>query len=330
VMYRPYNQLTFGRYEYMELYNNGSTAVDLSGAYLTDSSDYAAVCQHLQPHDHEGIFLIPGGTVVQPGAFLTFWHASVTGVTDGPGNINYTEMQDFGNLVLNDNGDQVTVLRCSGITPVIIDSLDYGALGIGEASPNVSIERIDPNGPTQSASNWGFTLVPPGTNNPFGYSPGGTPGAVNSLTSATCDVNISGYELSSSFESALASANANDGDGYSLAVDAYSFPCTTGVAATLDDAVTAVFGLQDFSYWPWADGGVQSVSVMTGELAPYYDSLVAPLAAELGASGETPLIHEYYATYYVAPGAMAWRHGYIVLFPTSHKIAVLQKEVQET
>jgi len=177
VMYRPYNQLTFGRFEYTEVTNTGATDVDLGGAFFTDSQDFASICAGFEPHDHEGVFAIPSGTIVPAGGYLTFTHGGIT----GPNTVNYTDQVFFSNIVLNDGGDQVSLIRCDGATPVVIDSFDYATLGLGETPANVSLERIDPDGATQDASNWAFTLVPPGANTGE-YVPGGTPGAKNSVT----------------------------------------------------------------------------------------------------------------------------------------------------
>jgi hypothetical protein len=325
VMYRPHSQLTIGRYEFTELYNNGSTTVDLGGALFTDSQDFTSICANTAPSDHEGVYRIPAGTSVAPGAYFTLWHASLSGITDQPGNLNYNSFVFFGDLVLNDHGDQVTVLRCTGTTPVILDSLNYATLGLGEAAENVSIERIDPDGPTQSAANWGFTTVAPGQADPLGnYVAGGTPGRANSLSPQSCPVAIVDLALSPSFASQLASANAGDCDGCSLTVDAYQFACPAGTP-TLDDAVAAVFGIREFADWPWVEDGVPTVTGMTAELQPYYQQLVAPLAASLGASGEVVQIHEFTGSRLVAPGAHEWRWAYIVLFPQSHHIAVVEK-----
>jgi hypothetical protein len=103
-------------------------------------------------------------------------------VTDPPGNVVSSNMSYVANLVLNDTGDQVTLLACDAGSPSVIDTLDYGVLGLTPALSNASIERIDPLAPTQDASNWGFTLADRG--GPIlggGYTPGGTPGAVNTI-----------------------------------------------------------------------------------------------------------------------------------------------------
>lgn len=181
VMYRPYNQSTWGRHEFVELYNAGDTAVDLSGALLTDFMNADAACLPNLPMG-EGVYEIPNGTVIEAGAFLVLWRNHIPGVTDVPGNLVYDHFVNFGSIVLNDGGDEVTLMRCSGETAVIIDRLDYRALGLGDGLYNFSIERINPNGPTQDVYNWEFSAAPPGYPDPNGgYTRGGTPGGPSSF-----------------------------------------------------------------------------------------------------------------------------------------------------
>ena len=182
VMYRPWNESTYGRYEFVEVYNYGADAVDLGGYMLTDSQDLARVCHFQHPLDHEGVFEIPAGTVIEPGEYLTFWHTHIPGVTDQPGNIVYDSFLYFGNLVLADGGDQVTLFTCDpAADPVIVDSFDYSLLTLSSLH-NRSLERISPFEPTQDAANWGYTTAPTG-GQPYGgaYMPGGTPGAPNTI-----------------------------------------------------------------------------------------------------------------------------------------------------
>lgn len=184
VMYRPWNEATFGRYEFVELYNHGDASVDLSGYMLTDSQDLGRICRYQHPLDHEGVFEIPGGTVIGPGAYLTLWHTHLPGVTDQPGNVVYDSFLYLGNLVLANGGDQVTLFTCTTsapVVPVVLDSLDYAQLPLANVY-NRSLERISPLAPTQDASNWGYTTAPAGGQPSGGaYQPGGTPGALNTI-----------------------------------------------------------------------------------------------------------------------------------------------------
>lgn len=181
VMYRPWNQSTTGRYEFIEVYNAGDTGFDLGGYMLTDSQDLTRICYFQHPLDYEGVFEIPADTVVAPGEYLTFWHTVIPGVTDQPGNIVYSSFLYFGNLVLADGGDQVTVFTCDAGTPVILDAFNYSGFPFQSFS-NRSLERISPFAPTQDMGNWGYTTAP-SAGQPYGgaFTPGGTPGTVNTL-----------------------------------------------------------------------------------------------------------------------------------------------------
>ncbi|MDI1448124.1 lamin tail domain-containing protein [Polyangium sp. 6x1] len=182
VMYRPWNQGTAGKYEFIELYNHGAQPVALGGLYLTDSQDLASICAGQAPVDNEGVFAIPSDVSIPAGGYLTFWHTAIAGVTDQPGNVVYSSFMYRGNLVLNDDGDQVTVFGCNGTSPVVLTSLDYDALGLAQTARNVSLERKDPLGGAQSASNWGVSQAPAGGQMPGGgYTPGGTPGTKNKI-----------------------------------------------------------------------------------------------------------------------------------------------------
>jgi hypothetical protein len=183
VMFRPWNQSTYVRYEFVEVYNAGEEAFDLGGVMLSDSQSLDRVCHFQYPLDNEGVFEIPLGTVIQPGEYLTFWHTHIPGVTDQPGNIVYDNFLYFGNLVLADGGDQVTLFTCDAGVPVIIDAFDYSAL-VPINFSNRSLERISPFAPTQDTTNWGYTTAPSG-GSPFGgaYATGGTPGMENTIAS---------------------------------------------------------------------------------------------------------------------------------------------------
>jgi hypothetical protein len=183
VMYRPWNQGTVGKYEFIEFYNHGAQDVQLGGLLLTDSQDLANICAGLGPSDNEGVFAIPAGVSIQAGGYLTFWHTAIPGVTDQPGNVVYASFLYLGNLVLNDEGDQITLLGCNGTTPAVLASFDYSASGFSQTARNVSLERVAATGASQDPSNWGFTQTPSG--GPIlggGYTPGGTPGAKNTRT----------------------------------------------------------------------------------------------------------------------------------------------------
>lgn len=116
VMYRPLNQATNGKYEFIELYNTGGSAVDIGGYILTDSSYIGNMCDNPLPTstmDNEGFIIFPENTLVPANGYLTLWHYPIPGVTDQPNNFVYSSVPSHvANIVLLDSGDQVTILRC--------------------------------------------------------------------------------------------------------------------------------------------------------------------------------------------------------------------------
>ena len=328
VMYRPYNQSTYGRYEFIELYNASSTAQDVGGLLLTDSLDWTRICNNLAPADNEGVYRIPGGTVIPARSYLTLWRTPIAGITNQPGNLVYDHFEFGGTLVLNDSGDQVTLLRCQG-GPQVIDSLNYATLGLGQTLHNVSLERRSADCPTQDTGTWGASVASAGgLDLNGGYTTGGTPGRANSLT-GSCAIQLTTYALSSGYQSQLAAANALY-DYASLSAEAYSFPWSASSPPGLQLASNAINGLQDIGYYSWDEYGTATLTQVEAELAPQFGHLLAPLLAELGNGSETVMVAYQRTTYYAAPGASAWRTAYILLFPQSHRIALLQREDVET
>jgi hypothetical protein len=85
------------RDEWIELYNAGSTVVDLSGWFLDDAEGDSTS------------YRIPAGTVLQPGAFAVFYR------------------QETG-LTLNDDGDEGRLLKPNGD---VMDAVVFGELATG-------------------------------------------------------------------------------------------------------------------------------------------------------------------------------------------------------
>jgi hypothetical protein len=75
---------------------------------------------------------------------------------------------------------------------------------------------------------------------------------------------------------------------------------------------------------------IDSLNYATLGLGQTFGQLLAPFVAELGNGSETVMVAYQRTSYYAAPGASAWRTAYILLFPQSHRIALLQREDVET
>ena len=135
--------------EYIELYNRSGQSIDLATVTYADGN------LDFDPVASSETLLAPGEYVVlvdDPDAFATAF----------PG-VAFLDPPDW--EALNNGGDRVE-LRADGQT---LDQVAYDdAWGGGD---DVSLERIDPFGPSNEAANWGTTTA----------NADGTPGAENSI-----------------------------------------------------------------------------------------------------------------------------------------------------
>ena len=102
--------------DWIEIYNSGSQAIDLSGLYLTDDLQTPFKWQ------------IPHGQVIRPHDFFIFW-------ADGFGEGNRT------NFKLSQKGESIGLFRDDGI---VIDSLTFGV-----QISDISFGRYPDGGPTR-------------------------------------------------------------------------------------------------------------------------------------------------------------------------------------
>ncbi len=115
--------------DWIEIYNDGSEAVDVGGMFITDDlTDF-------------GLWQIPttapSATTIQPGGFLILWADKET----DQGELHV-------NIKLSGDGEAVGLIDSDGIT--VIDSVSYGL-----QSTNVSYGRIPDGG-----SSWELLLTP--------------------------------------------------------------------------------------------------------------------------------------------------------------------------
>jgi hypothetical protein len=120
--------------DWIELYNGGTTSIDLGGMYLTDNLSV--------PNQ----WWIPGGITIGPGDYLLFWADD----EDGEGDFH----TNFG--LSKSGGEDVGLFDTDGST--LID----GIAGFSAQDPDESYGR-SPDG----TQNWGFLVSPtPGSANP--------------------------------------------------------------------------------------------------------------------------------------------------------------------
>ncbi|MEM9998287.1 MAG: lamin tail domain-containing protein, partial [Bacteroidota bacterium] len=149
VMYDPPSDASD---EYVELFNRTERAFDLSQFVLADATAASRIAD-------APTFLLPGGYAVlvrDSAAFAAAFPA-----------VPFVEVAPW--RALNNGGDEVTLLfqPTDDDAPVEIDQVPYQSSWGGM---DAALERIDPEGPSTSASNFATTTDPRG----------GTPGAQNS------------------------------------------------------------------------------------------------------------------------------------------------------
>jgi len=125
----PYNDYP----DWIELYNGGSEAIDLSGMYMTDDLD--------DPDDWQ----FPSNTVIDAGGYLIIWADNLP----NRGGLHAS-------FSLNAIGEAVAVFAADGET--VIDSIVYD-----EQFDDVSYARL-PDG----SSNWTYMTATPGSSNALG------------------------------------------------------------------------------------------------------------------------------------------------------------------
>ncbi len=137
--------------EWVEIYNNTETGINLRGFKLKDSSTRSSgLFPDVYLNSH-GYLVITGDSSLLRGRF--------------PDVGNYIQVENF--PILNNNYDDVILFDAGGD---VIDSLRYSSSWGGEEG--VSLERISPMVATNLRENWGSSRA----------TSGGTPGEPNSLS----------------------------------------------------------------------------------------------------------------------------------------------------
>ena len=139
--------------EYVELYNSGSTPVDLQGWTLRD--------------DGTDAYTIPAGAaVIQPGGVLVIAAQSDPGLNGG-----FTADLVWSNFFLSNGGDEVVLVDQGSVEQ---DRLVYAGSPFTDSSGE-SLERTSPRLPTSDGLSWATARAS------FGLGDRGTPGATNTL-----------------------------------------------------------------------------------------------------------------------------------------------------
>ncbi len=159
--------------EWVELYNAGSSPVDLSLWIFTDDTGYA--------YNNEGNFTIPNGTQIDPGGFLILCNDSDTFVTywTAPAGVPIVPYGAFdqGIIQFNNTGDDLHLFMPDGQGGyTLVDEMWYGSgsgndMGSTNAAPDVAA------GHSLARSPNGYDTDNP--SNDFQDNPSPTPGSSN-------------------------------------------------------------------------------------------------------------------------------------------------------
>ncbi|MHA1330063.1 MAG: lamin tail domain-containing protein [Candidatus Hodarchaeales archaeon] len=125
--------------EWLELYNYGSSPVDLSGWTLTDNG---------------GTWTIPSGTIIEPGQYLIIARSASGFYTLYGFNPDVSGLT----LSLGNRGDMLTLKDASGTTIDFVAWENYVSGWDIYAGTGTSIARIDANVDTDNVSDW--TVIP--------------------------------------------------------------------------------------------------------------------------------------------------------------------------
>ncbi len=155
---------------YVELYNRSPRVLDLNGYVRLDAPTETGA------RDTVRIAYAP--TRLAPGAYAVFFRSS--GIADPAADLRaaFTVPPEAVLLPLSttpslpDDGDLISIRTPGGL---VVDSVAYDpkwqSAALGDDS-GTALERLDPNGPSNSAANWGSSPAPTG----------GTPGAPNAIS----------------------------------------------------------------------------------------------------------------------------------------------------
>ncbi len=204
--------------EWIELYNNSNSEIDLSGWYIED--------------DGSTTYLIESGTIAPHGYFL------IEDAEDAVSNITADAVLG---LSLANSGDSLVLKDADGN---VIDSVNAGggAWYAGDSTSKATMERVDPLNMTDSGDNWANALSGNGSKDRAGNDLLGTPGGANSNFSGgfSVDLNVSGGPFSNG-DSVMATvevAAVNDLYAYGMEIN-YDPTVLNYVSATEADFLKA-------------------------------------------------------------------------------------------
>lgn len=188
IMFNPSTALgDDNNYEWVEIFNNGSSPVDISGWTLTDL-DSGSGC------------IVPGGTSIPASGYLVFARDAASFTSHYGGSVPMVAWTGSWGSGLSNTADEVVLLNASSTT---IDSLSYDDStdwGSDYGDDNTyadcdgdgaSLERSNPSGSSTDPDNWNSSTDEasgiPDANWAGHDESHGTPGEQNSITGVSLE-----------------------------------------------------------------------------------------------------------------------------------------------
>ena len=220
--------------EYVELYNQSSLPIDLTGWTFSDASSTQNI----------GAFLL------QPGAYAIL-------CDDG----NASLFASFGSVValtsfpsLNNDGDELTLKNAAGsvINSVTFSSAWYG--DVVKAEGGWSLELIDPNSPCQGNNNWIAS----------GDAAGGTPGKQNSVYGVNPDTSAPYLISAALLNASIVRLNFNESLDSAVAAQIINYEIDPVLTVLAVETVAPDFTSVELLLSPAADSNVVYTVTVTG------------------------------------------------------------------
>lgn len=220
--------------EYVELFNQSSLPIDLTGWTFSDASST----------QNMGAFLL------QPGAYAIL-------CDDG----NASLFASFGNVIaltsfpsLNNDGDELTLKNAAGsvINSVTFSSAWYG--DVVKAEGGWSLELIDPNSPCQGNNNWIAS----------GDAAGGTPGKQNSVYGANPDTSAPYLISAALLNASSVRLNFNESLDSAVAAQIINYEIDPVLTVLAVETVAPDFTSVELLLSPAADSNVVYTVTVTG------------------------------------------------------------------
>lgn len=220
--------------EYVELFNQSSLPIELSGWTFSDATS----TQNLAPY------------LLQPGSYAILCDDANAGLFASFGSV--IALTSFPSL--NNDGDELTLKNAAGS---VINSVAYSSSWYGDAvkaEGGWSLELIDPNSPCQGNNNWIAS----------GDASGGTPGKQNSVFGANPDTSAPYLISAALLNASSVRLNFNESLDSAVAAQIINYEVEPALAVLAVEVIAPDFTSVELLLSPAADSNVVYTVTVTG------------------------------------------------------------------